>query len=67
MPRIPSATALGWQGMPAERLHCTEYVVMTPRTLVVIESGSDMLFETIRILRIAGEVEITVFKREPIT
>lgn len=50
--------------MSAERLHCTEYVVMTPRTLVVIEANADMLSETIRILTIAGEVEITVFKRE---
>jgi hypothetical protein len=65
MARIPSAAALGWQGMPAERLHSTQYVVLTPRTMVVIEANSDMLSETIRILTIAGEVEITVFKREP--
>ncbi len=64
MPRIPSATVLGFQGMPAERLHSTEYVLLTPRMLVVIEANADMLAETIRLLTIAGEVEITVFKRE---
>lgn len=64
MARIPSAIALGFQGLPVERLHTTEYVVLTPRTMVVVEAGSDMLLETVRLLSIAGEVEITVFKRE---
>lgn len=41
-----------------------EYVVLSPRTMVVIDTNADMLAETLRLLTIAGEVELTVFKRE---
>lgn len=64
MVRIPSAHAVGYSGVRAELLHATEYVVLTPFRMVVVDEDSDMLDDVVRLLHESGEIAIAVFKRE---